>query len=297
MGAVPLGGRCLNKLCNPILEPSWVQTQIDCYLGSSCAFQAAIRAAGGAAMISIFSKNRFCAVLICGLIAGAAQAAERISGNEIVAQIIAQAKEQGQDVIPRLAGHKLFYPCKTKLSVAPKFEDWQTINVSCAQPYKWAIAVRADVMMPATEAKKAKSKTQNNEVARPQHSYVVYSSPLKRGTVVEVKDLMVQTGFSSKVYGGYRQVSDVIGRRLTKSVSAGSPSLARHLEINYAILKDAIIDVTLTRSGIEIIGKAIALSDGQVGEVITVANLETGVKLKALIKNSSEGKIISKQLH
>jgi len=228
-------------------------------------------------MISIFSKNRFCAVLICGLIAGAAQAAERISGNEIVAQIIAQAKEQGQDVIPRLAGHKLFYPCKTKLSVAPKFEDWQTINVSCAQPYKWAIAVRADVMMPAID--------------------VVYSSPLKRGTVVEVKDLMVQTGFSSKVYGGYRQVSDVIGRRLTKSVSAGSPSLARHLEINYAILKDAIIDVTLTRSGIEIIGKAIALSDGQVGEVITVANLETGVKLKALIKNSSEGKIISKQLH
>ena len=260
-------------------------------------------------MISIFSKNRVCAVFICGLITGVAQAAERISGHEIVAQIIAQAKEQGQDVIPRLAGHKLFYPCKTKLSIAPKFEDWQTINVSCAQPYKWAIAVRADVMMPADvtmpkdvispaiEPKKIMSTMPINEVARPQHSFVVYNAPLKRGTVIEAKDLMVQTGFSSKVYGGYRQVSDVIGRRLTKSVSAGAPSLARHLEINYAILKDAIIDVTLTRSGIEIIGKAVALSDGQIGEVITVANLETGVKLKALIKNSSEGKIISKQLH
>ena len=248
-------------------------------------------------MTSIFSKNRFCAVLMCGLIMGAAQADERISGHEIVSQIIAQAKEQGQDVIPRLAGHKLFYPCKTKLSVAPKFEDWQTINVSCAQPYKWNIAVRADVKMPAIELKKTKSKMPINKVARPQHSFVVYSSPLKRGTVIEAKDLTVQTGFTSKIYGGYRQVLDVIGRRLTKSVSAGTPSLARHLEINYAILKDAIIDVTLTRSGIEIIGKAIALSDGQVGEVITVANLETGVKLKALIKNSSEGKIISKQLH
>lgn len=236
-------------------------------------------------------------MLICGLITGAAQAAERITGNEIIAQIIAQAKEQGQDVIPHLAGHKLFYPCKTKLSIAPKFEDWQTVNVSCAQPYKWAIAVRADVLTPIIEPKKAKSKTPINEVARPQHSYVVYSAPLKRGTVIEAKDLTVQTGFSSKVYGGYRQVADVIGRRLTKSVSAGVPSLARHLEINYAILKDAIIDVTLTRSGIEIIGKAVALSDGQIGEVITVANLETGVKLKALIKNSSEGKIISKQLH
>ncbi|MDC0582786.1 flagellar basal body P-ring formation chaperone FlgA [Paracoccaceae bacterium] len=242
-------------------------------------------------MISIFSKNRVCAVLICALITGVAQAAERISGHEIVAQIIAQAKEQGQDVIPRLAGHKLFYPCKTKLSIAPKFEDWQTINVSCAQPYQWSIAVRADVMMPADVTMPI------NEVARPQHSFVVYNAPLKRGTVIEAKDLTVQTGFSSKVYGGYRQVSDVIGRRLIKSVSAGAPSLARHLEINYAILKDAIIDVTLTRSGIEIIGKAVALSDGQIGEVITVTNLDTGVKLKALIKNSSEGKIISKQLH
>jgi flagella basal body P-ring formation protein FlgA len=245
-------------------------------------------------MISIFSK--FCAVLLCGLIAGSAQSAERISGNAIVAQIIARAKEQGQDVIPRLAGHKLFYPCKTKLSIAPKFEDWQTIKVSCEQPYKWAIAVRADVIMPAIEPKKARSETPITEGGRPQYSFVVYSAPLKRGTVIEAQDLTVLKEFSSKVYGGYKNVSDVIGRRLTKSVSAGSPSLARHLEIDYAIFKDAIIDVTLTRSGIEIIGKARALSDGQIGEVITVANLETGVKLKALIKNSSEGKIISKQL-
>ena len=94
-------------------------------------------------------------------ITGAAQAAERITGNEIIAQIIAQAKEQGQDVIPHLAGHKLFYPCKTKLSIAPKFEDWQTVNVSCAQPYKWAIAVRADVMTPIIEPKKGKIKEAN----------------------------------------------------------------------------------------------------------------------------------------
>jgi flagella basal body P-ring formation protein FlgA len=152
-------------------------------------------------------------------------------------------------------------------------------------------------MMPPIEPKKANSKTSINEMTRHQNSFVVYNVSLKRGTVVKANDLLVQTGFSSKISGGYRQVSDVIGRRLTKSVSAGSPSLARHLEINYAILKDAIIDVTLTRSGIEIIGKAVALSDGQIGEVITVANLETGIKLKALIKNSSEGKIISKQLH
>jgi hypothetical protein len=63
-------------------------------------------------MISIFSKNRVCAVLICGLITGVAQAAERISGHEIVAQIIAQAKEQGQDVIPRLAVINCFIRAK-----------------------------------------------------------------------------------------------------------------------------------------------------------------------------------------
>jgi flagella basal body P-ring formation protein FlgA len=50
----------------------------------------------------------------------------------------------------------------------------------------------------------------------------------------------------------------------------------------------------VVRRGIKISGRGIALSNGQLGEIILVSNLNTGVKLKARIKNSHEAEIIAK---
>ena len=73
--------------------------------------------------------------------------------------------------------------------------------------------------------------------------------------------------------------------------------MARHLTLNYAVEKNAIIDIILNRSGIQVTGKAIALTNGQIGEIISVSNLNSGAKLKALIKNRHQAQIISKQLN
>jgi flagella basal body P-ring formation protein FlgA len=54
------------------------------------------------------------------------------------------------------------------------------------------------------------------------------------------------------------------------------------------------LDIVVVRRGIKISGRGIALSNGQLGEIILVSNLNTGVKLKARIKNSHEAEIIAK---
>ena len=54
---------------------------------------------------------------------------------------------------------------------------------------------------------------------------------------------------------------------------------------------------TIQSTGIEVTGKGIALSNGQIGEIISVSNLSSGTKLKALIKNRHQAQIISKQLN
>jgi flagella basal body P-ring formation protein FlgA len=41
--------------------------------------------------------------------------------------------------------------------------------------------------------------------------------------------------------------------------------------------------------------EGMALSNGQLGETILVANVDTGIKLKAKIKNAYEAEIITKQ--
>ena len=54
------------------------------------------------------------------------------------------------------------------------------------------------------------------------------------------------------------------------------------------------MDIVLVRSGIKISGKGVALSNGQMDEIILVSNTDTGVKLKVRIKNSYQAEIIAK---
>ena len=84
------------------------------------------------------------------------------------------------------------------------------------------------------------------------------------------------------------------------SLVVGSPGkVIRNLTEDeiHAVEKNAIIDIILKRSGIEVTGKGIALSNGQIGEIISVSNLSSGTKLKAIIKNRHQAQIISKQLN
>ena len=71
------------------------------------------------------------------------------------------------------------------------------------------------------------------------------------------------------------------------------PVLSRYLTADYVVEKNNVIDIVLTRGGIRISGKAVALSNGQLGEIILVSNLESGVKLKARIKNEREADLLT----
>jgi flagella basal body P-ring formation protein FlgA len=75
----------------------------------------------------------------------------------------------------------------------------------------------------------------------------------------------------------------------------GKPLLARHLATVYIVEKNDIVKLYINRNGINISTEGTALSNGQLGETILVSNVDTGVKLKAKIKNSHEAEIITKQ--
>jgi flagella basal body P-ring formation protein FlgA len=75
----------------------------------------------------------------------------------------------------------------------------------------------------------------------------------------------------------------------------GKPLLARHLATVYIVEKNDILSLTFKRHGVKISTEGMALSNGQLGETILVSNVDTGVKLKAKIKNSHQAEIITKQ--
>ena len=127
--------------------------------------------------------------------------------------------------------------------------------------------------------------------------YFILDEPLNKGAIISSIDQLKTKLFRREVRGGYLDSAQIIGRKLKVSIPAGQPILSRFLTTNYTVEKDTILDLTLRRSAVKVTIQGRALSDGQLGEIILVSNLSSGVKLRAKIKNSHEAEIITKQLN
>ena len=241
-------------------------------------------------MIFTFFKRIFVAFFGLCIIAETAFSQDRLTGSMLKKEIISQAQKSGVQVAPIISDHKIFYPCNTDLSIGPKFNTWETIQISCDEPYSWNLVFRSHVISPET------SVSHMNQDQKETFSYVVFDRPVRKGTILSAAHVAQLANFETWIPGAFSETEQVIGRKLAQSVPKGSPILARHLTLNYAVEKGAIIDIVLSRSGIEITGKGIALTDGQIGEIISVSNPSSGTKLKAQIKNRHQAQIISKQL-
>ena len=127
--------------------------------------------------------------------------------------------------------------------------------------------------------------------------YVVLREPVTKGTILGDRKYLTTKSFQHKIRGGYTEIEQIIGRKLKASMPDGKPLLARHLATVYIVEKNDILSLTLKRHGVKISTEGMALSNGQLGETILVSNVDTGVKLKAKIKNSHQAEIITKQFN
>lgn len=246
---------------------------------------------------------------------GSVHASNRLTGQDLKDIIKVRAAHAGIELVAIIASKKIFYPCEDDLEVKPKIKDnWKTVQVVCTTPYPWKLNIRTEIFSPETEKMKVRLKKQpmrqppkkTKPVAkvekktpqkiqeRPVYSYVVFSEPVSKGTLLNEKTVFDIKDYHYKIRGGFMDLDQIIGRKLKHSVSEGAPVLARHLTKNYLVEKNTILDILLVRSGVRISGKGVALSNGQLGEVIVVSNVDTGTKLKARIKNSHEAEIIAK---
>ena len=253
--------------------------------------------------------NAFC-VLIS--LVSSVQASNRLTGQDIKDTIKQNAKHAGIDLEAIIAAEKVFYPCEDDLQINPKNDDWKTIEAKCSLPYPWKLSVRTKIISP--EPKEARKKNQPVTLTpvktipvlsdfkekpkkikeRARYSYIVLAEPVTKGTVLNENMAFYLKDYNYKVRGGFRDFDQIVGRKLRHAVPEGTPILARYLTENYIVEKNTILDITLFRTGIKISGKGVALSNGQLGEIILVSNIDTGVKLKVRIKNPYEAEIIAK---
>ena len=260
-----------------------------------------------------FKLSAYFAIFL-SLISGV-HASNRLTGQDLKDIIKQRAEHAGIELEAIIAAEKVFYPCEVDLQIVPKIRgSWKTVEVICPLPYPWKLNIRTEITSPKPENAKLRLKKQPNlqppkknkpTVAilktkplktkeRPVYSYVVLAESVHKGTVLNDKTMFDIKDYHYKVRGGFTDMDQIIGRKLKHSVSEGVPILARHLTKNYIVEKNTILDIILIRTGVKISGKGVALSNGQLGEIIIVSNVDSGVKLKARIKNSYEAEIIAK---
>jgi len=244
-------------------------------------------------------------------LANISEANNRITGQDLQDIIKQRAEVVGIDLEAIIAAEKVFYPCETELKITPKNDSWKTVEVLCPLPYPWKLNIRTEINTPEqvtepetatpksvkVEAEPQKPKKRNPSKKPNPYRYIVLAEPVAKGTVLNENTAFDVKDYHYKVRGAFTDLEQVMGRKVKFSVPEGSPVLARYLTKNYVVEKNTILDIVVVRAGVKISGKGVALSSGQLGETIIVSNVDTGVKLKARIKNSHEAEIIAKHSH
>jgi flagella basal body P-ring formation protein FlgA len=273
-------------------------------------------------MIFTFFRDIIWTLFISILLYGIANAADQITGKDIKDILIERAKQDGIDLAPIIAPHKVFTACALKLEVTPLFGDWKTSQVSCSAPRTWTTNVRSLLLQdkvkvtPLAKLKQEPATVKNIKPAlltiaaseqKPvvknilkkrtvkSFDYVVLREPATKGTILGDLRYLTTKSFQYKIRGGYTKIEQIIGRKLRASMPEGKPLLARHLATVYIVEKNDTLKLSIKRGGVIISTEGTALSNGQLGETILVANVDTGIKLKAKIKNAREAEIITKQ--
>lgn len=275
-------------------------------------------------MIFTFFRRIIVAFAFVNLLCGIVHPADRLTGQDIHNILVDRAKRDGVNISPLIAPQKVFTACDTDLEITPLFGNWKTSQISCSAPDSWKLNIRSIIPKEAIKTKpvkKIKKKidpkptisptfisvepTKKTQAVKKEYKkrlvktfdYVVLTAPVQKGTILSDPKYFDLKSFQYKVRGGFTKLDQIIGRKLKASMPEGKPLLARHLATVYIVEKNDILKISIKRSGLEIWSEGIALSNGQLGEVIIVSNIDTGVKLKAKIKNSHEAEIISKQLN
>jgi flagella basal body P-ring formation protein FlgA len=85
----------------------------------------------------------------------------------------------------------------------------------------------------------------------------------------------------------FQEVSQVVGKRLVRSVNQGELVLRNHMEAPQMIRKGAVVTLVAERGLLKVTARGVALEGGEMGKVIRVKNLSSKKTVFARVIGSS----------
>lgn len=201
--------------------------------------------------------------------------ADTMRGSEFKARVLEVLDALGQAGHLEVSPHRAFPACPGPLAVRPKGAGWQSVTVSCART-GWSRVFRLN-------GGAAGHARRTSTVAQATQQALTLRESLSRGTVLSAEHLILAAIPAQPHSGHITAEAMAIGRALRVNLSAGQVLLARHLEFDWHVEEGAPVTISMLRGPIRIEAAGRAQASGQLGEVISVANANSGALVHATV--------------
>ena len=163
---------------------------------------------------------------------------------------------------------------------------FKLIKVSCLAPNNWSFIVRNKVQ--SKKNLKTKKESSETEVFTLKHQK-------RSGSTISEDDIIKISKKISNTNGLVRKKSDLIGKKLSKSVSANRALYYSSIKKEWMIEKDSEILIENKQNNITIRARGIALENADFMEKVKVKNLKSGKIVYGFAKNKKKILLNTKQ--
>ena len=199
-----------------------------------------------------------------------------VDGKEIKLQAHSFFSENQKLLDLLVSDKRTYFPCSSKLDFHLRTaNDWSTIVVSCKNE-SWSTLIRSTATHGGTFSNPQVN--QNGDFMA-----LVLSRNISKGQVIMPEDLVLTKQPQRHLHGSYSDLNEVVGRKVKNNLVAGTVLKGRHLDTTYLVNEEDTVLIVAANNSITITTSAIALENGQLGDMIAVKNVNSEKLLKVII--------------
>ena len=192
--------------------------------------------------------------------------AATINGSELKERISKWLKTQGANTQVEILDNIKYPYCNEKdLLISDISGSYRLIKVNCIGEDKWSFIVRNKQNV---EFNKNKSKNKVNVLA--------LKNGLKSGTIINENDIIVIKKSVKDKNDLVKNKTDLIGKKLKKSINSNRPIYHSNLEKDWLIQKNSSIIIENKIGGITVKDQGIALENADFMDFLKVKNIKSG---------------------
>ena len=215
-----------------------------------------------------------------------------LSGVEITKIVSSWLSEKNKASNINILPEKKYPEC-LNVNVKNISTDYSLLKISCQTPNQWNFILRNKIK----ETKKIKrSHNPQKKINKNHLNYLAFKSDMPKGSIVKNEDLV----FLKKNISNSRNLivnkTDIIGKKLKRSIRSNVPVYNNNLEKEWLIRKNDEITIENNKGTVIIKVDAIALENADYMEKIKVKNVSSGQIISAYVKNKKKVIINPKQL-